>query len=98
MGQNKEERRVKIRRVFLIEVDLTLERISGGLKGIDFIEPEGFLVEGITAQGKSQEETEEKADHISSADLPGLIGPALHQATSFLSDTDRHKMNLLLTY
>ena len=47
MGENEEERRMKIRRILFIEFYLASEIISGVIEGMDFVHPKGFLVEGV---------------------------------------------------
>jgi hypothetical protein len=46
MSKNKKKRRVKIGWVFFIILQLTLDAISRIIKSVDFINPEGFLIEG----------------------------------------------------
>ena len=47
VGKNKEERRMKIRGILLIELDLAFEIIPGVIEGMDLIHPEGFLVKCV---------------------------------------------------
>jgi hypothetical protein len=47
MGENKKERRMKIRGVLFVIRQLGLQIMSGIVKGIDFIHPEGFLIKGV---------------------------------------------------
>jgi len=58
MGKDEEEGRMKIRRILLIKFDLPSEVISGVIEGMDFVHPEGFLIESVESQGKSYKETE----------------------------------------
>jgi hypothetical protein len=57
VGEDEEERRMKIRGIFFIKFYLALEIIPGVVEGMDFIHPQRFFVEGI----KSQCETDEEA-------------------------------------
>jgi hypothetical protein len=66
MGEDEEERGVKIRGVLFIKFYLAFEVISGVIEGVDFINPEGFLVEGIEPQGEAYDETEKKNYKMSS--------------------------------
>jgi hypothetical protein len=59
MGEHKKEGRVKKSRILLIKSELGSEIIPGVIEGMDLIHPEGFLVEGIESEGKS----DEKAEH-----------------------------------
>jgi hypothetical protein len=46
--------------VFFIKFYLAFQIISGIIKGMDFVHPEGFFVEGVESQDKADEEAEEK--------------------------------------
>jgi hypothetical protein len=60
MGEDEEERRVKIRGVLFIKFYLAFEIIPGVIEGVDFIHPEGFLVEGIEPQGEADNQTKKE--------------------------------------
>jgi hypothetical protein len=47
MGEYKEERRVEKSRIFLVKFKVAPEIIPGIIERIDFIHPEGLLVEGV---------------------------------------------------
>jgi hypothetical protein len=53
MGEHKKEGRVKKRGILLIKSELGSEIIPGVIEGMDFIHPEGFLVEGVESENKS---------------------------------------------
>jgi len=72
MGEEEEERRVKIRWILFIKFYLAFEVISGVIEGVDFIHPEGFLIEGIESQGEADEETKKKNKKISSCFSRGV--------------------------
>jgi len=57
VGENEEQRGVKISRVFLIIAELPSQTISRIIEGMDLINPKRFSIETIESQGKSQEET-----------------------------------------
>ena len=65
MGQDEEERWVKIGWFLLIKIYLFLDIISRIIESIDFIPPEGFLVEGVESQGEANEETEKEDQEFS---------------------------------
>jgi len=60
MGQNKEERGMKVGWILLVKFYLTPEIISRIIEGIDFIRPKGFLIEGVEPQGETDEEAEDQ--------------------------------------
>ena len=64
VGKNKEERRMKIRGILLIELDLAFEIIPGVIEGMDLIHPEGLLIENVEAENKACNETENKNDDL----------------------------------
>jgi hypothetical protein len=53
MGDNKKKRRMEEGWVLFIEFYLILETIPRILEGMDFVNPKGFLVEGVESQGKA---------------------------------------------
>jgi hypothetical protein len=55
MSKNKKERRVKVGWVFLVILQLVFDAISRIIVGMDFINPERFLIEGIEPKGKAHE-------------------------------------------
>jgi hypothetical protein len=57
MGKNKEEGRMKIRRILLIKFDLPSEIVSGVVEGMNFVHPQGLLIKAVESQGKAYEET-----------------------------------------
>jgi hypothetical protein len=57
MGNHEEKGSLEIIWVIFIKLDLAFEIISGIFKSINFIEPEGFLIESVESQGKSYNET-----------------------------------------
>jgi len=59
MGEHKKEGRVKKSGILLIKFELGTEIIPGVIKGVNFVHPKGFLVEGIESEGKSYQKTEE---------------------------------------
>jgi len=59
MGENKEKGRVEIRWILLIKFYLASEIIPRIIEGVDFIDPERFLIKGV----KSEYKTYEKAKH-----------------------------------
>jgi hypothetical protein len=58
MGKNKEEGRMKIRRVLFVKFDLPSEIVSGIVEGMNLIYPEGLLIKTVESQSKAYEETE----------------------------------------
>jgi hypothetical protein len=62
MGEDKEERWLKVSGILFIIVELSLKTISGIVEGVDFIHPEGFSIKSIESQGKPYDEAENK-DH-----------------------------------
>jgi hypothetical protein len=60
MGEDEEEGRMEKAGVTFIKFYLVFEVIPGIIEGMDFINPEGFLVEGIEPQGKSHQKAEKK--------------------------------------
>jgi hypothetical protein len=60
MGEDEEEGRMKKVGVSFIKFYLVFEVIPGVIEGMDFIQPEGFLIEGIKPQGKAYKEAEKK--------------------------------------
>jgi hypothetical protein len=59
MGENEEERRMKIRRILLIKFYLGFEIISGVIEGMDFVYPKRFLIKIIESEDKGYQETQE---------------------------------------
>ena len=49
---------MKVCRILLIIFQLTFKTISRIIEGMDFVNPEGFLVEGVESQGEANEKTE----------------------------------------
>jgi hypothetical protein len=45
----------KVSRVFFEVFDLTLNPFSGVIIGVDFINPERFMIEGIESQGEADQ-------------------------------------------
>jgi len=60
VGEDEEERGMKVSGVLLIKFYLALEIIPRIIVGMDFINPEGFLIESIKPQSKAYEETKKK--------------------------------------
>jgi len=60
VGENKEEGRVEISRSLFIKLYLAFKVISGVIEGMDFVHPEGFLVEGIESQGEADNQTKKE--------------------------------------
>ena len=58
VGKDEEKGRMKIRWILFIEFDLPSEIVSGVVEGMDFVHPEGLLIESVESQGKSYKETE----------------------------------------
>ena len=58
MGENEEERRMKISRILFIEFNLAFEIVSGVIESMDFIHPKGFLIKSVKPQGKAYKEAE----------------------------------------
>lgn len=65
--------------VFFIKFYLAFQIISGIIKGMDFVHPEGFLVKGIESEGEANEETEEKNKYLFFKRVihPGDLNPFL---------------------
>ena len=57
MGEDKEEGRMKISWILLIKCDLSSEIISGVIEGMDFVHPEGLLIEAVEPQSEANDET-----------------------------------------
>jgi len=53
MGQDIEEGRLEIGGVLFIMDELVFVFISGFIKGMNLIDPEGFLIKGIKSQGET---------------------------------------------
>jgi len=56
--EDEEEGRMKIRRILFVKFYLVFEVISGVIEGMDFIHPEGLLIEGVEPQDKAYKEAE----------------------------------------
>jgi hypothetical protein len=53
VGEDEEQRRMKVRGILLIKVELTPETISRVVECMDFVYPEGFSIKGIKSEGKA---------------------------------------------
>ena len=60
MSEYKKKRRVKVGWVFFVILQLGLDTIPRIIVSMDFVNPEGFLIEGVKSQGKTYNETENK--------------------------------------
>jgi hypothetical protein len=60
MSENKKKRRVKVGWIFFVILYLVFNAISRIIVSMDFVNPEGFLVEGVESQGKTYNERENK--------------------------------------
>jgi hypothetical protein len=49
---------MKVRRILFIILQLIFYSISRIIKGMDFVNPERFLAEGVESQSKADEKTE----------------------------------------
>jgi hypothetical protein len=47
MSENKKKRRVEVGWVFFVELKLVLDPVSRIVVSVYFINPEGFLIEGV---------------------------------------------------
>jgi hypothetical protein len=47
MSENKKKRGMKVGGVYFVKVYLSFEIISRVIKGMNLIDPEGFLIEGV---------------------------------------------------
>ena len=78
MGEYKKQRRVKVAWVFFIEFYLTLQIISGVVKRMEFVHPEGSLIKCMKSQSKPNDEAKDEEDdffllyllHIQKKGLP----------------------------
>ena len=64
MGQYEKEGRVEEGRILFIKFHLPLKIISRVVIGMDFIEPERFLIEVVEPEGKADEKAENENDHF----------------------------------
>jgi hypothetical protein len=64
VSEDEEQGGVKIGWVLMIEFDLAFEVGSGVIEGVDFIHPEGLLIEGVEPQSKTNDQTKEKDNHF----------------------------------
>jgi hypothetical protein len=60
MGENKEKGRMNEAWIFFIKFYLAFEIISGVIEGMDFIHPEGLLIESVEPQSETYNEAENK--------------------------------------
>jgi hypothetical protein len=58
--EDEEEGRMKIRRILFVKFYLVFEVISGVIEGMDFIHPEGLLIESVEPQSETYNEAENK--------------------------------------
>jgi hypothetical protein len=47
MSENKKKRGMKVSWVFFVILQLVLDTISRIIESMDFVNPEGFLIEGV---------------------------------------------------
>ena len=55
---------MKVRRILFIILQLIFYTISRIIEGMDFVNPERFLVEGVESQSKADEKTEKKDEDL----------------------------------
>jgi hypothetical protein len=55
MSENKEKRGVKVSWVFFVILQLVLDTISRIIISVNFVNPEGFLIEGVEPKGKADD-------------------------------------------
>jgi hypothetical protein len=55
---------MKVRRILFIIFQLISYTISRIIEGVDFVNPERFLVEGVESQSKADEKTEKKDEDL----------------------------------
>jgi hypothetical protein len=60
VGENKEKGRMEKGRIVLVKLQLILKIISRIIIRVDFIHPEGFLIEAVKPQSKTYEEAEKQ--------------------------------------
>ena len=60
MGEDEKERGMKMGRVLLIISQLTSQIVPRFIERMNFIDPEGFSVEGVESQCKPDEKAEKK--------------------------------------
>jgi len=60
MGKDKEERRMKVGRIFFIKFKLALKTVPRVIIGVNFVYPEGLLIKIIESQNEPNEEAEGK--------------------------------------
>ena len=69
MGEDKKKRRMKVGWVLFVILKLALDAIPGIIESMDFINPEGFLVEGVKSQCESYENANTKNKNFLLFDL-----------------------------
>ena len=65
MGENKKKGRVKVCWIFFVILYLVFNAISRIIVSMDFVNPEGFLIEGVESEGKTYDETENQDEYFS---------------------------------
>jgi hypothetical protein len=60
MGENKKKRRMQKGRVAFVKFQLIPKIISRIIIRVDFVHPEGFLIEGVEPQSETYEEAEKQ--------------------------------------
>jgi len=64
MGENKEKGRVEIRWILLIKFYLASEIIPRIIEGVDFIDPERFLIKGVKSEYKTYEKAKNDGNNF----------------------------------
>jgi hypothetical protein len=64
VGENEKKGRVEESGVLIIEFYLAFEIIPGVVEGIDFIQPEGFLVKSMESQYKAYDKTKNEDKNL----------------------------------
>jgi hypothetical protein len=82
VSENKEEGRMKIRRVLFIKFYLALQIISGVVEAMDLVYPEGFSIKSVKPQGEADNETENENEDLFSFFLDHSKGVNIHSLAS----------------
>jgi hypothetical protein len=64
VGENEKKGRMKIGWILFIEFYLAFEVISGVVEGMDFVQPEGLLIESVESQSEAYQETQKKDQNL----------------------------------
>jgi hypothetical protein len=64
VGEDEKERGMKMGRVLLIISQLTSQIVPRFIERMNFIDPEGFSVEGVESEGEADEETKNQNNNF----------------------------------